>query len=557
MKADLIIKNANIFTVDDNQPHASCMVIKDGKFVYVGTEDGLKDYEGEERDLGGHFVMPAIIDSHVHVTASIAMAVINNPLIFKAESKKEVLDIIRERVEAEKGWPSHNFFLHEACLQGEKLTRFDLDEISPDEGIFVLAGEPHSGWCNTAKLRMIGVEDDTPDPAPGLAFFVRDENGVMTGRVYEGLAHDAMFTKAPEIPDEYIISELKRWDEWCRKIGIVEVTECGMPGVPEVGERILDIYADLDRKGEVSVTINGSYGLNLPKHLPGCIEELKRYNKKYNTEHLKVRTLKIWYDGTTAISTSYLLEPRFDNGLTGGRICNVREMADIMKQCDENDFDIHLHVIGDKAIRDCLDAAELARKELGGNMKCMVTLAHNELISDEDLARYKELGVTANFTPWWSTPSQMTGGYDFVKNALGDKRFATEFRIKDAWDTGANVTFSCDQVGMGDYGFWNPYLGMEVAMLRRFTDKTLKSDMVAPTDFQLGPSQAMKMEDMIKGYTLNGAVQNRCENDLGSIEAGKEASFIIHSIDLTKAPAEGISNTVPDEVYFKGVRVDK
>ena len=136
MKADLIIKNANIFTADDNQPHATCMAIKDGRFVFVGTEEGLKDYEGEERDLGGRFVMPAIIDSHVHVTASIAMAVINNPLIYKAESKKEVLDIFRERVEAEKGWPSHNFFLHEACLQG-KSSRDSILTKSPPKKAFL------------------------------------------------------------------------------------------------------------------------------------------------------------------------------------------------------------------------------------------------------------------------------------------------------------------------------------------------------------------------------------------------------------------------------------
>ena len=555
MRADLIIKNANIHTVDDKNPKATCLVVKDGKFAYVGNEEGLSEYEGEVKDMEGKFVMPGMIDSHAHISCSIPMCQFKYPII-NQRGKKATLEDIAEKVKADVGEKAHFFMVRELFLEGEDIKKEDLDKISTEEGIFILEEEPHSAWVNSKMLDILGLDENTVDPAPGFSYLVRDENGKPTGRIYEGLSGGCSLSNTDSISDEYIESELKRLNAYCEKMGIAALTECALPARPEFAERVYRKIAELDKAGEISIDINGSYGTMLPKYLHNIINELNRYNNEFNTEHLHVHTLKLWIDGTSAISTSCMIEPRLDNGLSGGKLCDLETLTGLIKDCDALDFDVHLHVIGDGAIRMSLDAVESARNELGRPLNVNVTLAHNELCSDADIPRYKELDVIANFTPWWIAPPSVSGGYEYMQEALGD-RFRYEYRVKDIWDTGAVVNFGCDQVGMSeDFEHWSPFLSIEVGALRKYLPGTMYSDFIGVTDYGLTPDQAISIEQLIKGYTLNGAYQLRQEDERGSIEAGKRADFIVLREDITAREVEGISHIVPDEVYFKGVKVN-
>ena len=136
MKADRIIKNAKIFTADMDRPMASALAVKDGKFVYVGDEAGLSEYEGEVRGLGGRFIMPGIIDSHVHVTMGPVLS-------------------IRKR---------YRFVLERKFLHEDDITKEDLDAVFPDGEIVIMEGEAHSVWASSKVLEQHGITDDTPDP---------------------------------------------------------------------------------------------------------------------------------------------------------------------------------------------------------------------------------------------------------------------------------------------------------------------------------------------------------------------------------------------------------
>ena len=554
-KADLIIKNANIYTVDETKPTASALVVKDGRFAYVGDESGALDYEGEICDMNGRFIMPAMLDSHAHVSCSIPMGVLFKYPIIREHGKKAILDSIAGKVHADKGEEYHYFMIFSTFLEGDYITKEDLDEITTDECIYVLEEETHSGWANSKMLEAIGYDDNSPDPIPGLSYFVRDKEGKLTGWLYEGVSMKAVLANAGSISDEYIIQELKRLNDYCKKMGIIELTECGMPVAQPFGERVYDLIAKLDAAGEWDIYINGSYGIMLPEAIDSAIDEVKRYQKKYeHTKHIKVRTFKAWIDGTSAISTACMLEPRLDNGLTGGRLFESRKLADMIKECDDCGFDVHLHTIGDGAIRMCLDAVETAKKEQGERFKANVTLAHIELCSDPDVPRFAELGVYANFTPWWIAPPQVSGGYEYMQKALGD-RFRYEYRIKDIYDAGACVTFGCDQIGFGDFSNWNPFVSMEVGIMRRYCEENINKDYVDPTDYALTPEQSVDIECMIKGYTINGAKQIKEDALTGSITEGKRADFIVLPVDLTQERTEDISKITPDEVYFEGRKV--
>ena len=137
MKADRIIKNAKIFTSNRNNPLASVLVVKDGKFAYVGDEAGLADYEGEVTDLGGKFIMPGIIDSHVHITTGVGFEYVEYGEWIGCSGKQEALDFMAEYIRNNPGKVRYRFMMERAALNGEDFIKEDLDAICPDADYLV------------------------------------------------------------------------------------------------------------------------------------------------------------------------------------------------------------------------------------------------------------------------------------------------------------------------------------------------------------------------------------------------------------------------------------
>ena len=138
MKVDQIVKNAKIFTSDENNLHATALAVKDGKFVYVGDDEGLNDFEGEVRDLGGKFIMPCIIDSHVHVPLSVVYDYMPIDSIIECTNKKECTDFIAEVIKNNPGKKRYMIMLEIEKLNGEIITKEDLDSVCPDAELVIL-----------------------------------------------------------------------------------------------------------------------------------------------------------------------------------------------------------------------------------------------------------------------------------------------------------------------------------------------------------------------------------------------------------------------------------
>ncbi len=164
----------------------------------------------------------------------------------------------------------------------------------------------------------------------------------------------------------------------------------------------------MDRRGKLPITIEGSYMIYNPAQAEGAIDELIRQHETYNTEHVKVNTLKLLFDGTMNIRTACMVEPYEDTKTSGGRLFNEDQVADFLRKLNKLGFRVR------------------------------VTTAHNELINDDDIPRYAELGVMANFTPWWHSGCCMAGGYEGGKKFLGD-RVDKMYRSKSLWKSGATV----------------------------------------------------------------------------------------------------------------------
>ncbi len=554
MIADRIIKNAKIFTANKAYPIASALAVKDGKFVYVGDESGLSAYEGEITDLGGKFIMPGIIDSHVHITTGVGFEYTDLGIPVMCSTKKESLDFMAEYIKNNPGLKRYRFMMERVCLNGEELTKEDLDAICPDAEIVVLEGEVHSNWVNSKVLEAHKITDDTPDPVPGLAYFVR-KDGHITGNSYETASWPILFDGVNDLTDEQIGKAVLRWIDSSVNYGVSCVFDAGFPEHNGVNERIYAYLRTLDKQGKLPVYVDGCYVLTQPSKMKEALEGVKRFRDEFDTEHMKVHTLKIFMDGTLKIETAAMVTPYVDTGASGASAFNAQQMAEILKELNKEGLDLHVHTVGEASSRVVLDGVELAKKELGDEYRVKVTCAHLWVQDDADIERFAKLGVIANFTPWWHSGNVGGDPVNYWPTFIGEKRANSMFRCKTLWDTGALVTWSSDEVFYGDFKNWSPYLAMEIGMTRWINEKTRfeeESRTVAPFP---PDTERMSIEEMMLGYTINGAIQLGIENAKGSIEAGKDADFLVFDNDLLTAEQGGFSYNDPSEVYFCGRKI--
>ena len=551
MKVDRIIKNAKIFTSNKNNPQATAFVVKDGKFVYVGDEAGLKDYEGEVTDLGGKFIMPGIIDSHVHVTIPVGFEYAPMGERIEPNGKQEALDIMAKYIKDNPGEKRYRFVMEKRFLNGEDIVKEELDAICPDAELQIQEGEGHSIWVNSKILQRHGITDETPDPIPGLAYYVR-KDGHVTGNMYEGATEvHIILDGGMDLTDEQVDAALQRWIDFCVEFGVSAVFDAGLPGDMKFHEKVYKRLVELDKQGKLPVYVDGCLVVNAERDAEEGLKELKRIQREYNTEHLKVHTMKIFMDGTQKIHTAAMVTPYVDVHTTGSTAFSAEGIAKLLKNLNEENLDLHLHTVGERASRTVLDGVEMAKNEMGDDLHVRVTCAHSEIQDDADLDRFAKLGVFANFTPHWHS-----GDPRIAASWLGMERACKMFRCKTVWDSGASVAWSSDNIVFMDFTTWNPYLGMEVGMTRWITENTRDYPFTRAAKVFPPENERMNIEEMLIGYTINGAKQLGVEAHKGSIEAGKDADFLVFDNDLLTAEHEGFSHNKPAEVYMGGKKVN-
>ena len=551
MEADYIIRNAKIFTSDKNNPIATALVVKDGKFVYVGDEAGLPNYEGKVTDLSGKFIMPGIIDSHVHITIPVGFEYAPIGERLEPNGKQEALEIMAKYIKEHPGEKRYRFLLEKVFLNGEDIVKEDLDAICPDAELQIQEGEGHSIWVNSKILERHGITDNSLDPIPGLAEYVR-KDGHVTGNCIEGAAEiPIILDSSMELTDEQVDATLQRWIDFSVEFGVSAVFDAGLPGDMKFHEKVYKRLCELDRQGKLPVYVDGCLVVNAERDAEEGLKQLKRMQRMYNTEHVKVHTMKIFMDGTQKIHTAAMVTPYVDVHTTGATAFSAEGIAKLLKELNEANLDLHLHTVGERASRNVLDGVEMARKEMGDDLHVRVTCAHLEIQDDADLDRFAKLGVFANFTPHWHSG-------DTAESAtwLGEERSKKQFRCKTVWDSGATVAWSSDNIVFMDFMTWNPYLGMEVGMTRWINEKTRNYPFTVAAKVFPPENERMNIDQMIIGYTINGAKQLGIEAQKGSIEVGKDADFLVFDKDLLTAEHEGFSYNKPAQVFFGGKKMN-
>jgi len=518
-RADLILTNAAVVTMDAGRPRAEALAVASGKILFVGDARGALRRRGETTrviDLGGRMVLPAFQDSHVHlVTGGVELGLCDlNGLGTKAEVLAKVRSYAASHPNAAwitgGGWDLPLF--PQANPRKE-----DLDAIVPDRPAALDAADGHSLWVNSKALALAGVTKDTPDPAGGR--IERDpETGEPSGTLRESAA-GLVEKLVPELgPDDYRRG-LKAGQALAGSFGIASIIEAS------AGPAILDAYADLDRRGELAVRVLASLHIDPDKGLAE-VRRIDGLRRTYAGRRLKATAAKIFADGVMEPHTAALLAPYADRpGDAGTPLLEPEAFDELARALDLAGFQIHVHAIGDRAVRMTLDAFEAAGRA-NGFRDMRHHIAHLELINPADIPRFKRLGVAANFQALWAYAD--TYITDLTLPILGPERSRWLYPIGSVARTGAVV------VGGSDWSVssMNPLLAIQVAVTRRAPD--------APAGEAWIPEERVDLTTMLRAYTVNGAWLSHEDKVRGSLEAGLAADLIVLDRDLYAVPASEI-----------------
>ena len=540
--ADLILINGNIFTANDAAINAEAVAIRDGKFTFVGSNTGASAFEGPRtriHDLAGAMVIPGLVDSHTH--PGLISRTTDSLVLPAYASKPEVLDAVAQYAAAN---PDAEFIVGgywQTSLFDERGPhKSELDAVVDDRPVVLVDSSGHAQWVNSKTLEVLGIDRNTPDPVPGLSFFYRETDGEPTGWVKEFAIRPQMRELGMRgTPDP---ETLKGFLDYLSSMGVVSLYDGGNSGA---GEVIYEMLAELEANGELPLRYEGTYHIILPDQIPDAIDKVKSYQARFGAERLRINTVKIHYDGVHEIGTSGVIEPFIDTSdeNRGGLIMDTFELSDFIVQLDGEDIDLHLHTVGDRATKSALDAVESAREVLQRPQRIQVTLCHLELIDDADFDRFRELDIAANYSPHWH------GGWiDGAQYTLGQERFDRMYRAQPLIDNGTTVTFSSDIVSTFEWDTdrGNPYMGMQIGHTR------IEPEFEDPDRIRPPLSEQLSREDLLIGYTINGARQLGMAAMTGSIEVGKMADLVVLNENLFDVDALSMRHVNPTAVVMEG-----
>jgi predicted amidohydrolase YtcJ len=283
--ADSVYTNGKIYTVNEEQPWAEAVAIKDGRFVYVGDNAGAEELLSGDvtaTDLGGRMVIPGIVDAHTHLGQ---IELIQYNAYFTEKKRHAFLAELEAYAQESPGedwvlgccWPVFEF------VNGpDGPDRTELDIIFPERPVWIVSDAGHSSWLNSLALDALGLDADSPDPKFPIAMYKRDDDGRLTGWVKEGAAWQRMEEVWPT--DQALHEEgMRSMLQYLSEHGVTTLYDAGNK---HRNDEIYGFFAELEEAGKLPVRIEGTYRISTPDRRELAITEMKRFRKLYGGESL-------------------------------------------------------------------------------------------------------------------------------------------------------------------------------------------------------------------------------------------------------------------------------
>jgi len=535
-KADYVFKNGAIYTIESKNPKAEAIAVTGKKIAYVGSNKGVQSYVGKKTnvvDLKGRMLLPGFVDSHIHPT----MAFLAAGADLQSDSVNEVLTRVKAWADAHPdarvirgfGWRYTLFSTTGPC-------KTDLDKLFPDWPVMLVAIDGHSAWVNSKALEIAGINSKSPDPAPGISFYQRDpKTNEPTGWVVEGPAEQEILGKLEPPTPTAVIAALA--DEMPRvaAAGITSLFDAGVAVMPTAPA--FEGYQRLEKENKLPVRIVGSFYWNTPTIKEPVDQALALY-KKFHSELVQARTLKITLDGGEAQHTAVMLQPYADRpGFLGEYALDKKLVDAAILKAQANGLDTHCHCYGDATTRTYLDAVEAAQKAYPKSPSRHAA-SHVIFLADQDVGRFAKLNVMMQSTPAWAMPDPT------MKRTAGivgeDVAFKEFHRLNSVMTAGGRVAFGSDWPASGYIYTYRPLDGIQVAITRAIMPQYGK-EQFAPV---LPPeNERITLDQAIKAHTIDAAYVLGLEKRIGSLKVGKLADIVVLEKDLHKITPGEISTT--------------
>ena len=544
--ADTVWVNTDLTTLNPAQPHAQALAVRNGRIICCGSNDEAKKFatrQTEVIDLKQQFVMPGLIDCHLHGLWGAARDLHEVYVGYDATLERLMDEVAKRR---DKSW--HDTGIQDTWITGGpwrfnqrdemgESPRTLLDEISQTQPIALKDATLHSLWLNSRALELSGLLSQ--DPAIFGEHIERDSSGIATGIIHENACGPVRrFLKLNPAQMNQAVIYMRKY---LHRFGITACKEA------MASEADLQAYYAADEAGDLQLHLATHIARRSPlANDSTSFDDIQAWAERYSTPHIHTRFAKLFLDGVAPSLTAAFLDP-----YVGCSCCTPEGfdpdaqlryepdvLADEVTELDRLGFTVKMHAVGDRAVQAGLDAIEAARQR-NGNSLLRHEIGHTAFVAEHDMARFNQLNAVAEVSPKLWYPNAITPGQI---NVLGEERTHRCHPIRSLLEAEAMVVYGSDWPAAAPDA--NPWPGLSGMLTRQH-----------PTglyDGFVGPDQAITLEQALPLFTTEAARSLGLGEQTGSLEVGKSADFVVLPESIFQIDPKSLGQMEVVSTIFEG-----
>ncbi|MES3017292.1 MAG: amidohydrolase [Bacteroidota bacterium] len=518
-KADLIVHNARVYTVDESFSVVEAFAVKDGKIIEVGTSaELLKKYSGEEIDAGGKAVYPGIIDGHSHFY--MYGSGLQNADLTGTKSWEEILTKLQDFSKDNKrewivgnGWDQNDWDVKE-FPDNQKL-----NELFPNTPVILSRVDGHAAIANKTALDLAAIK-------PGQVVSggeIETVNGRLTGILVDN-AEGLVYSKIPDADENQMRESLLDAQRNCFAVGLTTVTDCG------ISHSLIPIIDNLQKNKQLKMRIYGMLHDSKDNY------DYLFKNGAFKTDRLNVSSFKVYADGALGSRGARLLQPYSDKpGSSGFLLSDKQHYAEVAQKIADSGFQMNTHAIGDSANREIL---KVYAKVLKGKNDRRWRIEHAQVVNQDDFKLFGENNIIPSVQTTHATSDMYWAG-----DRLGPERVKGAYAFKQLLDQNGWIVLGTD------------FPVENINPMYTFYAAVVRKDMKGYPAAGYQVENSLTREEALRGMTIWAAKGNFEEKEKGSIEKGKFADFVILDQDIMKAREELLFKTKVLKTYINGEKV--
>jgi predicted amidohydrolase YtcJ len=549
--ADAVYVNGYVYTVDARASVHEALAVRDGRIAYVGSNAGARALAGgaaQVIDLQGRVLMPGLVDGHMHPLEGGTVLLkcnLNYERLTVAQMQSRIQACLdqTQAAEPDKWLEVVNWFREAMLPNGVATTRATLDMLKTRRPILVMSSFGHTALVNTRALQLAKITASTPDPLGGR--IDREPSGTPSG-----ILEDAAFEKVTDIiPKPTPAADIKAAEaalDAMRKQGVTTFLDAMASAQTLAAFAGAQQHGRLTARAHFAVLITPPQGRD-PKKAVATAKALARSYDQGEPQArpgITVRNIKLFLDGviTAPACTGAMLSPYFANVGTAGEprwapgksrgpevYFSATVLHPLLIEAARAGLEPHMHADGDRAVREALDGVAALRKVFPGSA-IRAAIAHDEIVDPADFPRYQQLDAIPVLSFQWEKPAPDT--IDGAQDYLGAERFKYSEPAGYLAAAGARIAYGSD---------WpvdrlNEWFAIKVGVTR-------ENDPAAGAKYagRLGSDAGLTLPAALRAITANSSYELHAEHDVGSLEVGKFADFIVLDRNVFKIPAQQVA----------------